>query len=70
MIGNFITGGRAMISLITKRRSSMGSDKAEMTMFCKINYDLIPDRVPKIPKNELKNHIPMRLTRPEIVRAL
>ena len=57
-------------NLLTRHRSSMLSTTVEMILFCKQNFESIPDFIPVISDDLIRTHIPERLTDPNQRRAL
>jgi hypothetical protein len=57
-------------NFLTRHRSTILTSTAEMVLFCKQNYDLIPNHIPKISKADINNHIPERLKDPVRQRQL
>lgn len=51
-------------NLLTRHRSSMLTSTAEMILFCKQNSSLIPDLIPIISNDDIRSHIPERITDP------
>jgi hypothetical protein len=51
-------------NLLTRHRSSMLTSTAEMILFCKKNSSLIPDLIPIISNDDIRSHIPERITDP------
>jgi hAT family C-terminal dimerisation region len=57
-------------NLVTRHRSRLEPSIIEMILFCKLNYKLIPDVIPAISAESIKNHIPIRLRDPDMQAEL
>jgi hypothetical protein len=49
-----------------RHRSRLEPSIIEMILFCKLNYKLIPNVIPAISADRIKNHIPIRLRDPNM----
>jgi hAT family C-terminal dimerisation region len=57
-------------NLVTRHRSRLEPSIIEMILFCKLNYKLIPNVIPAISAESIKNHIPIRLRDPDMQAEL
>ena len=57
-------------NLVSRRRSRLDTSIVEMILFCKLNYKLIPNLIPDISSETIKNHIPIRLSDPDMQAEL
>lgn len=57
-------------NLVTRHRSRLDTGIVEMILFCKLNYKLIPSIIPEITAEMIKNHIPIRLSDPDMQAEL
>ena len=57
-------------NLVTRHRSRLDTGIVEMILFCKLNYKLIPTLIPEISSEAIKDHIPIRLSDPDMQAEL
>jgi hypothetical protein len=60
----------ALARILTRHRTRILPSTTEMMLFCKQNYDLIPDIIPIISVDKIDDHIPKRLTDPTMLNAM
>jgi hypothetical protein len=53
-------------NLVTRHRSRLDTGIVEMVLFCKLNYKLIPTLIPEISAETINDHIPIRLSDPDM----
>ena len=64
--GSGVLENDSSANLVSRRRSRLDTSVVEMILFCKLNYKLIPTLTPDTSSETIKNHIPIRISDPDM----